>query len=186
MNALLLRPLPVSDAASLSAVYTRDQLNPGDLLDFLPNYKDYRDRNQAFSSVALYSVLGVTLTGTAEPQRLVGQVVSGNYFDTLGSAGAWAGVHPCGGPNPERGAGGGDQLQAVDGALRRRSRRNETQAGVERAGVRHRRRGAARVPGLDTLMSVDVWIPMTMYQRVYPFPALVEQRRALLFSVVGG
>ena len=39
--------------------------------------------------------------------------------------------------------------------------------------------------GLDTLMAADLWRPMAMYEQVYPNVAWVEQRRDLLFSVVG-
>ena len=34
-------------------------------------------------------------------------------------------------------------------------------------------------------MAGDIWIPMAMYEQVYPNVAWVDQRRALLFSVAG-
>ena len=57
---------------------------PGLLLCSYPNYRDYRDRNQVFSSLLIYSAITVTLTGRGDPQLLMGQIVSGNYFSTLG------------------------------------------------------------------------------------------------------
>ena len=39
--------------------------------------------------------------------------------------------------------------------------------------------------GLNTLYAADVWVPVTMYPHLFPAPAMAEQRRALLFSVVG-
>ena len=43
INAVLLRPLPVTDAASLVAVSTTDQRNPGNLPISHLNFKDLRD-----------------------------------------------------------------------------------------------------------------------------------------------
>src|ERR1035437_3731887 len=84
LNAILLRPLPVRDPAGLAAVSTIDSHNPGQLFCSYPNYKDYRDRNRVFSSLLLYSPIAVNLTGQGEPQAAIAQIVSGNYFATLG------------------------------------------------------------------------------------------------------
>src|ERR1041385_157800 len=84
MRAILLRPLPVRDLKTLAAVHTVDQRNPGLLLCSYPNYKDYRDQNQVFASLAVYSAIGIAMTGQGEPQLAMGQLVSANYFLTLG------------------------------------------------------------------------------------------------------
>src|SRR5450631_3400285 len=84
LNAIFLRPLPVREPARLAAVYTTDPGMPGLLLCSYPNYQDYRDRNSVFSSLILYSALTVNLTGRGDPQLLMGQLVSANYFSTLG------------------------------------------------------------------------------------------------------
>jgi predicted permease len=39
--------------------------------------------------------------------------------------------------------------------------------------------------GLNSLFAADVWVPLMMYPQVFPTPALVQQRRARYFSVVG-
>src|ERR1035438_9350957 len=39
--------------------------------------------------------------------------------------------------------------------------------------------------GLNQLNGADVFLPFSMYPRVYPTPGLVAQRRALLFAAVG-
>src|ERR1019366_5580215 len=39
--------------------------------------------------------------------------------------------------------------------------------------------------GLDTLLAGDVWVPMMMYRQIYPNADWGDQRRALLFAVVG-
>ncbi|HUE03424.1 MAG TPA: ABC transporter permease [Bryobacteraceae bacterium] len=84
VNALLLRPLPVKDPANLAAVFTLDAHNPGFWGCSYPNYKDYRDRNQVFSSLLFYTGIGLNLTGGPEPRLAMGQVASANYFSTLG------------------------------------------------------------------------------------------------------
>jgi hypothetical protein len=111
--------LPVRDAARLAAVYTADPRIPGLLLCSYPNYQDYRDHNAVFSSLLVYSALTVNLTGRGDPQLLMGQLVSANYFTTLG-------VDPVVGRGfrAEEGcawgrAGGGDQPRVVDAAARR-------------------------------------------------------------------
>src|ERR1700694_752303 len=78
LNGVLLRPLPVENAATLAAVHTLDARNPGLLLCSYPNFKDYRDRNSVFSSMLLYAVVTVNLTGHGDPQLLMGHLVSGN------------------------------------------------------------------------------------------------------------
>ena len=59
LNAILLRPLPVSEPDRLAAVNTVDASNPGILPCSYPNYKDYRDRNQVFSALILYSPIQI-------------------------------------------------------------------------------------------------------------------------------
>src|SRR5947209_19062015 len=80
LNAIFLRPVPVQDPGRLAAVFTVDARNPGMLLCSYPNYADYRDHNTVFSSLLLYTPITISLTGPAEPQMLMAQLVSGNYF----------------------------------------------------------------------------------------------------------
>ena len=39
--------------------------------------------------------------------------------------------------------------------------------------------------GINSMYAADIWVPMMMYEQIYPTPAWVNQRRALLFSVAG-
>src|SRR5437016_7647541 len=84
LNAIFLRPLPVQNPSALAAMFTTDPRNPGLLYCSYPNYLDYRDHNTVFSSLLLYAAVDMNLTGQGDPQRLIGQLVSGNYFSTLG------------------------------------------------------------------------------------------------------
>ncbi len=135
LNALFLRPLPVRDPASLAAVFTTDPRIPGQLPCSYPNYQDYRDHNTVFSSLLLYSALTVNLTGRGDPQLLMGQLVSANYFTTLG-------VNPVVGRGfreeedaAGRLAGGGDQLRAMAAAVRRRPDVDTAHARNQRSSV---------------------------------------------------
>src|SRR5260370_714759 len=57
VNAILLRPLPVENPATLAAVSTTDPHNPGLLMVSYPNYLDFRDRNAVFSSLLLHTTM---------------------------------------------------------------------------------------------------------------------------------
>ena len=186
LNAVLLRPLPVKDPGRLAALFTLDVHNPGNLLSSYPNYKDYRDHNQVFSSLAVYSAIAVNITGRGEAQSVVGQIVSGNYFQTLGVAMvAGRGFMPEEDGEDEAhpvvviGYGLWTRKFAGDaGAIGRRlelNGRGYTVVGVAPRGFQ----------GLDELLAAEVWVPMAMYRRMYPYPTWVEQRRALLFPLFG-
>jgi putative ABC transport system permease protein len=86
VNAALLKPLPFSEPDKLvwvmgtnSAGSNSTPLSP---LDFL----DYRQQNSSLDHLAAYIAVPVSynLTGSGEPERLAGQVVTTDYFDTLG------------------------------------------------------------------------------------------------------
>jgi putative ABC transport system permease protein len=89
VHAVLLRPLPVEEPSQLVAVYTTDQRNTGGFNSYLQtpwlNYKDYRERNRAFTSLVAHQVATVSLSsGAGEPMQTVGEIVGGDYFSLLG------------------------------------------------------------------------------------------------------
>jgi len=186
VNAILLRPLPVQDPASLAAIYTVDSRNPGFWGCSYPNYKDYRDQNQVFSSLLLYTGIGFNLTGGPEPRLVMGQLASANYFSALGvSAVVGRGFLP-----EEDASAGASPVAVISNRFWRREFGGD-QAVLSRTvnlnGRPYRIVGVAPegFEGLNTLTATDIWVPMTMYQELYPAPALVNQRRYLMFSVVG-
>jgi predicted permease len=89
INTLLLNPLPVeriSKLAALNTTLTKKAAQSGDLqaISFL-NLKDFRERTRAFSSVAGHSSpMAVTMIDKSEPHRVFMELVTGNYFTTLG------------------------------------------------------------------------------------------------------
>ena len=185
LNAIFLRPLPVRDPARLAAVFTTDRRIPGLLLFSYPNYQDYRDHNTVFSSLLLYSALTVNLTGRGDPQLLMGQLVSANYFTTLG-------VDPVVGRGfrAEEELPGASPAVVVSHGLWMRlfhGSRDVTRRTIEISGHSYAIIGVAPAgfQGLNQLNGADVFLPFSMYPRVYPTPGLVAQRRALLFAAVG-
>jgi putative ABC transport system permease protein len=186
LNAILLRSLPVPDASRLVTLHTTDPRNPGPLLCSYPNYKDYRDRNQVFSSLLIYSAISITLTGHGDPQLLMGQIVSGNYFSTLG-----VGMAVGRGFLPEEDAVPGARAVAViSNALWKRLYSADPQVTSHTIRLNGRAYQIVGVAppdfrGLNALYAADVWAPMMMYENLYPYVAWVNQRRALLFSVAG-
>jgi putative ABC transport system permease protein len=177
LNAIFLRPLPVRDAAHLAAVYTTDPRIPGLLLCSYPNYQDYRDHNSVFSSLLVYSALTVNLTGRGAPQLLMGQLVSANYFSTLG-------VDPVVG----RGFRGEDDMPGaalvavISHGLWMRlfdGNRDVARRTMEISGRSYSIIGVAPegFAGVNQLNGADVFLPFSAYPRVYPAPGLVAQRR---------
>jgi putative ABC transport system permease protein len=85
VNALLLRSLPLQEPERLVSITASDSARGITGFRFsLSTYEALRDRNRSFTGVAAYSGDGLTLTGSAEPERLGGARVSPNFFDILG------------------------------------------------------------------------------------------------------
>ena len=101
-NAIALRPLPVKDSSSVVRLGRYYQFHwPGDIqYEFsYPEYAYYRDNNRVFSSLlAVSDIRGVSgrlpvsadvgsegSSKVGEPERITVQLVSGNFFSTLGA-----------------------------------------------------------------------------------------------------
>jgi predicted permease len=89
INTLILNPLPVRDAAGLAAVAATDTANTSRSNTLFPlsyaDLKDYREKNGVFRQLAGYtSVRVITWQETGAPQRLFTELVTANYFETLG------------------------------------------------------------------------------------------------------
>jgi predicted permease len=185
LNAIFLRPLPVEDPSRLVAVSTLEH-GLSTVLCSYPNYIDYRDHNSVFSSLLLYAPITVSLTGPAEPQNLMAQIVSGNYFSTLG-------VRPTIGRGflPEEDVSPGASAVAVISygvwTWQFGSDPQITNRSIRLNGRPFRIVGVAPKGflGLSQMAAADVYVPMMMYQQVFAMPGLLPQRRALLFTAVG-
>src|SRR5215216_2685395 len=85
VNAVLLRPLPfknpdqlviINETVRRETVETR----PASYPDFI----DWRNQNQSFEDIAAFDSPTFSLTGTNEPERIPGEIVSASYFPILG------------------------------------------------------------------------------------------------------
>ena len=150
VNTLFLNPLPVDHPAELIAVYTVDAKNTspfGNLMQVsYPNYKDFRDFERRLHGAGrlLLSESGELSTG-GDPDQVFVEMVSGNYFQTLGvrpSLGRFFG------PAEDRAPGRPGHrhfLQPLDAAVRRHGRRRQQGHHGERRAVHDRRRCGQRL-----------------------------------------
>jgi len=189
VNALFLQSLPVPEPGRLFSIHTTDRKNPGlNPLSHL-NWKDYREQNDVFAEIAGYDWAGlsVSLDG-GEPALVFGQLVSGNYFDTLGIQAALGRTF-----RPEEdGAPGAhpvavlshsfwmEKLGGRQDALGRKILLNGIPFDV--IGVT-----PAAFTGLDVGVQPDLYVPMAMNPQIRANPEFnwYEQRRGLFLFAFG-
>ena len=83
VNAVLLRSLPVERPNEIVSVAMRGKDDSMSAFSY-PNYRDFRDRNEALSGLLVYRFVPVSLSRSGGNERIWGYEVSGNYFDVLG------------------------------------------------------------------------------------------------------
>ena len=83
VNAVLLRPLPFKDSEQLVIVYEKTQTVPRDFVS-VPDLRDYRAASHSFQEFATFVPQSVNLTGTGEPERVVGAFTTSSLFPLLG------------------------------------------------------------------------------------------------------
>src|SRR5260370_33957894 len=81
IKAVLLEPLPgIQHSDQLVEIWGATQRNSALSTSYL-DYLDFRDRNVALSGLIAHQILPFNLGRGANPERVRGAVVSGNYFD---------------------------------------------------------------------------------------------------------
>src|SRR5687768_3593033 len=87
VNAVLLRPLPLSDADGLISVWTRYVPESGMDFEFfsvaVPEYREYKAATRVLSDVAAYGFERVNLADSGAPDRVVSIPATANLFDVL-------------------------------------------------------------------------------------------------------
>ena len=95
VNTVLLRPLPYQNPDKLVVLWERqdqiDQVSPS-----LPDFLDWRSRNESFEQMAVARRDNINLTGAGEPERLLVRQVTANFFSTLGATPAMGRVFTIG------------------------------------------------------------------------------------------
>jgi len=84
VDALLLRPLPVREPARLIDLYTSGADGDTFSTNSLPDLIDYRGQTNVFEDVVGYSPMFAGVTNGDRGRLVLGEVVTGNYFATLG------------------------------------------------------------------------------------------------------
>ncbi len=182
VNAALLGALPVRDAGGLYAV------SGGTTLPY-PDYRDFRDQcASVFSGLAGHFPLApASIAGAGTPERIWGQLVSGNYFSVVGPPlSLGRGIHP----EEDRTPGQNPVVVLSDSLWRRRfgadrnalgrtillNGRAYTVVGVMAAGFR----------GTDRGIVSEFWAPLSM--RADFIPDMVkdaESRNAHWITITG-
>ncbi len=85
VDALLLKPLLIQKADQIVGCFSRDTQKPDSYRAFsYPNYADLRADNGVFSSLAAHNLALVGLKEGDSTRRVFSDIVTANYFDTLG------------------------------------------------------------------------------------------------------
>ena len=90
VNAVLLNPLPVNDAARLFELDTTDRKttvalgNATRLGMSVRNYEDFARQADVFSGITGFMGIGLTRSGGEKPKLYQGSLVTANYFEVLG------------------------------------------------------------------------------------------------------
>jgi putative ABC transport system permease protein len=87
VNGVLLRPLPYPNAEQITMVWL-DNRREGIAEDITsyPNYLDWRNQNTSFSHLAGVGRAAFSLTGSGEPERVPGAMVTANFFEVMQTA----------------------------------------------------------------------------------------------------
>jgi macrolide transport system ATP-binding/permease protein len=82
LDKVLIRTLPVEQPHQL-VTFVRDGGGAPAIFSY-PLYADLRDRNEVLSGMVAYSQMPFSLSDGSQSERVIAQIVSGNYFAVLG------------------------------------------------------------------------------------------------------
>ena len=193
ISTLLLNPLPVAKSSELVAINTTQakmttQSGEFQLMSYL-NIKDFRDRTLSFSNFAAHSnPTAITMSDTGEPHRIFVEVVTGNYFETLG-------IHPFMGrfflPSEDFTPGAAPvvvlgyaawqgRFGGASDIVGRTIKLNNTPFTI--IGI-----GPKGFKGLYAVFGPDVWVPSMMAEQILPAEQgnALRDRAILLFTGIG-
>ena len=188
VQAVFLRSVPVRDPGRLMVLFATIEGVPGTFFVSYPNFVDYRDSNTVFSHLVSATPVALGLSGDGPPQRLGGEMVSGDYFETLGVQPALGRAFAA---DEDR---QGDARAVVvlgDSLWRRRF-------GADRGVIGRKIElnghpftvigvGPRGFTGTGGLTRTDFWVPLALHDTVLPrrFRPFFQSRRATMLGVVG-
>ena len=168
VDALLLRPIPVSDPDSLVDVFT--SAGDGDLhaTNSYPDFQDVKARNSVFSDMIGYSPMLAAVSIGDRSRVLIGQVVTSNHFQMLG-------IQPARGRllSPDDDKPGAARVVVLSHRLWTRDfARDEAAVGrtVQLRGQSYTIVGVApeRFTGVVPLLTPELWLPVAHVAEVEP------------------
>jgi hypothetical protein len=84
LERVVLRPLPFSEPDRLVAVWNaQPEKNRHEFPLSVPDYVDFRDRQQAFEALAAHTGTSVAFVGAGEPRQIAGVLTTSDLFGVL-------------------------------------------------------------------------------------------------------
>lgn len=184
-NALLFRPLPVQDPGRLVVISTSYRDNPYTPSSYA-DYKDLRDHNDVLSGMAAYFVFPMGLKGKDQPEVVLGQLVTWNFFDVLG-------VRPAIGRSflpAEEQAPNGPAVVILSHRFWRTHFGSDPEIAGRKILVNSHPFDVIGVAprgfsGINTVFAPDIWVPVTTVRQTMPFPIDLEGRYTSWLVMVG-
>jgi predicted permease len=185
-NFLFLNVLPhVKEPESLVKVFNKTRFSDYGSISY-PDYRDYRDTNQVFSELIAYGGEDVNLELNGNAERIWGEMVTGNYFPTLGVAPALGRLI-----SPEEDRAGAAPVAVLSYGLWQRgfgSDPNVLGKNLLLNGNSFTVLGVAppRFRGLELKEDTELWIPITHAALLYnQGPPPLEARGMGLWRIAG-
>jgi putative ABC transport system permease protein len=82
VNSVLLKPLPYDQSERLVFLSERSPQIEAMSIAY-PNFSDWREQNSTFENIGVYRRQNYNLTGSGEPERIIGHQMSADVFDVL-------------------------------------------------------------------------------------------------------
>jgi predicted permease len=186
LNETLWRSLPVDDAQHLVTISATDVRNPGNLGMSYLNYIDLRQNNDLFTGILAYAIVPGTLNSGGSAERIFGEIVSGNYFDVLGTRAAEGRTFI---PDEDETPDAHPVVVLSDSLWRRRFGADPALIGQSISLNRHDFTVIGIAPkdfnGIQVGATTDFWAPIMMHDQIQPGVDWYESRRGLFLNSVG-
>jgi predicted permease len=180
VNALIWRPLPLPKPEQLMFVQRGDSTTHS-----FPNYRDLRDRNDAFQGVAGYRITIAGLETGDNSQRIWGYLATGNYFEVLGVTPFLGRFF---GPSEDKNRGASPYVVLSYACWQNRFARDRSIVGrdIRLSGSTYKVLGVApkNFQGTEIFYWPEVWIPMSMQGQIENYFWL-DERSSFNTMVVG-
>jgi len=185
-NALLLRPLPVTEPDRLFAVYTSQDGGIQFGATSYPDYRDLEERNTAFSGLAAHSYFPMALRAEGRPEVVMGQLVTANYFSVLGVQ-MFLGRAFLAEENQAPGAHPVCVISHRTWKQRFGSDRRILGKTIHVNDFPFTVVGVAppELRGLRVIVAPDVWVPTMMVEQAYPYHVYLDGRSDPWLELVG-